>query len=246
MKSILEDLKYISISCRNVWDLRSYDINEAGQVFAYLVDLRNLPYAEQTYWKSYNEPPKAPISKRAYTTDFMGDFDKEYCPLNSLKWLVQQLHKQDVFWWELRSDELIEQIHYPVTNSKKEWADELHALDKLLVDGLKGKWLRKKAETLGQQPKKEYGSIYLIEECLIGLGYEPDRAQNIVSPLRDLHNLRTKLAGHASGSEAVKIRQEALSNHKTFRKHFEKICADCDSSMRDIAEAFAPPADVSD
>jgi hypothetical protein len=43
-----------SISCRGAWHLQTYDVNEAGQVHTYLVYLRNLPYEEQLYWKSYN------------------------------------------------------------------------------------------------------------------------------------------------------------------------------------------------
>jgi hypothetical protein len=63
-----------SISCRGAWSLRTYDINEAGQVHTYLVYLRDLPYAEQLYWKAFNEEPKAPLSKRAIGTDFEGQF----------------------------------------------------------------------------------------------------------------------------------------------------------------------------
>ena len=42
------------IYCRGGWGLRSYDVNKAGQVHAYICDLRNLPYQEQLYWLSYN------------------------------------------------------------------------------------------------------------------------------------------------------------------------------------------------
>ncbi|WP_446808486.1 hypothetical protein ACH50O_14495 [Methylomonas sp. 2BW1-5-20] len=65
-----------SIHCRGGWFLKSFDINEAGQVHAYLCDLSHLPYAEQLYWKSFNEPPKAGISTRAYRSDFLAQWDK--------------------------------------------------------------------------------------------------------------------------------------------------------------------------
>jgi hypothetical protein len=61
-----------SIRCRGAWHLQTYDINELGQVHTYLVYLSRLPYEEQLYWRSFNEQPKGPISKRAYTTDFKG------------------------------------------------------------------------------------------------------------------------------------------------------------------------------
>jgi len=46
------------ITCRAAWHLQAFDVNEAGQVFAYICYLRNLPYAEQVHWHSYNEAPR--------------------------------------------------------------------------------------------------------------------------------------------------------------------------------------------
>jgi hypothetical protein len=63
-----------SISCRGSWT--------AGQVHAYLIDLRGLPFEEQLYWRAYNERPKAPISERAYETDFEDSWDLAYDPLD--------------------------------------------------------------------------------------------------------------------------------------------------------------------
>lgn len=37
------------IHCRGAWRLRGYDVNEAGQVHAYICDLRYLPFQEQLY-----------------------------------------------------------------------------------------------------------------------------------------------------------------------------------------------------
>ena len=52
-----------TISCRGAWSLKSYDVNEAGQVHTYIIDLRYLPYQEQLHWKAHNEPPKGTISQ---------------------------------------------------------------------------------------------------------------------------------------------------------------------------------------
>jgi hypothetical protein len=60
------------VYCRSAWCLKGIDVNEAGQVHAYICDLRDLPYAEQLHWFSFNEPPKASISKRAIANDFQG------------------------------------------------------------------------------------------------------------------------------------------------------------------------------
>lgn len=81
-KYTLEDR---SISCRNAWYLKTYDINEAGQVHSYIGYLADLPYEEQLYWQSFNEWPKGPISARAHETDIVGNWHQEYEPLGALK-----------------------------------------------------------------------------------------------------------------------------------------------------------------
>jgi hypothetical protein len=59
--------KYIveerSITCRAAWYLRGYDVNSAGQVHAYICDLRNLPYPEQLHWVSFNARPRRKFPK---------------------------------------------------------------------------------------------------------------------------------------------------------------------------------------
>ncbi len=89
-----------SITCRNAWHLETYDINDAGQVHTYLIYLQRLPYDEQLYWKSYNEKPKSSISKRAFTTDFEGNWYNEYDALASLKEFAFELDHERVPWVE--------------------------------------------------------------------------------------------------------------------------------------------------
>jgi hypothetical protein len=99
-----------------------------------------------------------------------------YEPLGRLKYILDQLRSQGVPWWTLRSEELVQRVHYPVTKSSEEWADELMALDKLLVEGFEERWLRKKAAELGCSPDVRARSLKLMEECLIGLGFENEQA----------------------------------------------------------------------
>jgi hypothetical protein len=234
-KYLLEDR---SITSHNAWYLETYDINEAGQAHTYLIYLSRLPYDEQLYWKSFNEAPKAPISKRAFTTDIKGEFYDEYEPLGRLKYILDQLRSQGVPWWTLRSEELVQRVHHPVTKSSEEWADELMALDKLLVEGFEERWLRKKAAELGCSPDVRARSLKLMEECLIGLGFENGHARQIMEPFHIVHNLRSELKGHATGDEARKIRASAISEHGTYRKHFESLCARCEESLRQVAKGF--------
>lgn len=232
-----------SISCRGTWHLQTYDINEAGQVHTYLVYLRNLPYEEQLYWGAYNEHPKGPISKRAFATDFEGKWYLEYDPLDSLKHAVRKLHKMDVTWWKLRSDRLLDQVHYPVTTSPDEWANELLNLDQLVVEGFEEKWLRRELQKLERKPDSKLASLKLMEQYLIALGVEEDRARSLIAPLQKLHFLRTKLKGHAAGQEAVKIRGQELSDHGSYQKHFKALCTECDESIQRITEILGDPSD---
>jgi hypothetical protein len=239
-KYILEDR---SITARNYWHLKTYDTNEAGQVHTYLIYLSHLPYEEQLYWKSFNEAPKAAISRRAYATDFQGEVYDQYDPLSSLRYALREFNSKNVPWWKLRSGQLIEQVHYPATKSSEEWADELMALDKLLVEGFEEKWLRSRATELGRSPEIRLRSLKLVEECLVGLNFEEERARQITAPLHEVHNYRSQLKGHATGGEASKIRAAVLSRHGTYRKHFETLCATCDESIRAIGEAFGVKLD---
>jgi hypothetical protein len=227
-----------SIFCRGAWSLKSYDVNSAGQVHAYLVDLRNLPYEEQLYWKSFNEEPKAKISERAFLADFMGSWDQGYDPLDSLKEKARELHDKRVPWWTLRSEKLLRQVNYPVTSSADEWANEILQLDQLLVEGFEERWLRKRAEMCGRTPDQDSRSLRLIEECIMANGTAEADAKKTTAPLRRLHDLRSKVKGHASGQEAVKIRRQALSEHGDFNKHFRHLCAECDAAIGEIASVL--------
>ena len=78
------------IHCRGTWTLRGFDVNDGGQVHAYICDLRNLPYLEQLYWKSFNEEPLAGISKRAIENDFKGEWSSIVDPLQEVLSIVER------------------------------------------------------------------------------------------------------------------------------------------------------------
>ena len=228
-----------SISCRGSWYLDTYDLNEAGQVHTYLIYLSHLSYEEQLHWKQYNEKPKASISKRAYATDFKGEWYDEYDPLYSLKHKLDELHRANVGWWTLRGKDALKKVLYPYTSSPDEWADEILNLDQLVVEGFEEKWLRQKAKELGRTPDLKLRELKLIEECLIGVGFEEDHAYKIMSPFHEVHNLRSVLKGHTAGSEAEEMKKEALKKFSSFNQHFKDLCARCDESLSVIIETFS-------
>lgn len=227
-----------SISCRGAWHLQAYDFNEAGQVHTYIVYLRSLPYEEQLYWKAHNELPKGGISKRACTTDFEGTWDQTYEPLSSLKAVLREWNRAQVPWWELRSEDLPDHVHYPVTDSHNEWANEILSLDQLVVEGFETKWLRSLAQRLGKTPDPAMQSLGLLEQCLVALGYPDDVAEKIVAPLKRAHYLRSKMKGHASGDEAILIRKQSLADHGSYKAHYRVLAGQVDESIRSIEAAL--------
>lgn len=227
-----------SLSCRGAWSLKTYDINTEGQVHTYICYLRDLPHEEQLHWRAYNEAPRAPISSRALKTDFEGSWHVEADPLSSLRGRLDRWRRAQVAWWTLRDETLPDKVHYPVTTSADEWANELLHLDQLTVEGFEKKWCQRKAKELGRNPEVKFGSLKLIEECLIGLGFEEEHAKLTLRPFHELHDLRSKVKGHAGSTTANALKEEAIRAHKSFKAHFSRLCADCDESLADIGAAF--------
>lgn len=232
------DLQHRSIGCRGAWNLKTFDINAEGQVHTYLVYLRDLPYEEQLHWLQHNEPPKGPISARAHRTDILGKWDEDYDPLLSLKYRLQKLVDAKVDWWAPRSKDVARRAHYPVTTSPDEWANELLNLDQYLVEGFQEKSLRARATQFGRTPDLRTRSLGLLEECLVGSGFEQDHAREIVAPLRDLHNLRNTTKGHASGDGAKTLRRDLIKTHGSLREHYMTLVAHCDEAMQTVAEGL--------
>jgi hypothetical protein len=199
-------VKQRSISCRSAWSLKTYDINEAGQVHTYLIYLGHLPYQEQLYWKSFNEPPKASISKRAITTDFMGEWDTSYNPLESLEALLLKFptvrYKEKLLpIWALpsqKSREPFPTLHYVITDSVKEWQDQILELAKVIIDNFQKRNIRSIASSL-QCDNPQLGSLKLLNGCLNARGLDKDIINEVMKPLYELWETRSSISAHSGG-----------------------------------------------
>lgn len=227
-----------SITCRNAWHLKSYDINEAGQVHAYIGDLARLPYEEQLYWQSFNEWPKGMISKRAHQTDIIGDWDLSYEPLSTLKHTISKMEKSPPAWWKPRGTSLSDAVRYPATDSIKEWGDEVLALDQYLVEGFLQKPLGDIAQVGGRSIETKWASLRLLQEALVSKGATEDQAKSLVQPMQKLHALRTEVRGHASTEKKKKAISEARTNHGNLRAHFTQLVTECEKAMAQILIIF--------
>jgi hypothetical protein len=227
-----------SITCRNAWHLKTYDINEAGQVHSYIGYLADLPYEEQLYWQSFNEWPQGSISERAHQTDILGEWDTAYDPLNALKHTIRKLDKSPPEWWNPRGEALSDATRYPATDSPKEWADEILALDQFLVEGFLVKPLRMQAEAAGRKLDPNWGPLKVMQEVLVAKGRSETEAKTIVAPMQRVHGLRTEVKGHATSDKRRKAEIEARTKHGSFRSHFTQLAAECDKALNEVLSAF--------
>tara|TARA_A100000171_G_scaffold18248_1_gene16789 strand:- start:9344 stop:11044 length:1701 start_codon:yes stop_codon:yes gene_type:complete len=230
-KYTLEDR---TISCRNAWDLKTYDINEAGQVHTYIGYLADLPYEEQLYWQAFNEWPKGTISARAHQTDIVGDWHHEYEPLGALKHTISLMDKSPPSWWKPRGEALSDAVRYPATDSVKEWGDEVLALDQYLVEGFLLKPLREIAGAGNRTVEQKWASLRVLQEALIVKGCTDEEAKSLVLPMQKLHTLRTEVRGHATTEKKKKAESDARTNFGTLRVHFTQLVTDCDKALAEV------------
>lgn len=238
------DLTDRTISCRNAWYLKTYDINEVGQVHTYIGYLAKLPYEEQLYWQSFNEWPKGGISKRAYENDFEGQFSSEYDPLHMIKYKIRQLDETPPDWWKPRGDTLLDTARYPATDSVSEWGDEILALDQVLVEGFLSKPLRKLAEAAGRTADERWQSIRLLQDLVEAHGCAPEEARAVMEPIATLHTLRSKLKGHGAPSDRAEAAKRARTEHGTLRSHFSALAAGCDQAFITVLQKLGAGIDL--
>lgn len=211
------------ISCRDAWYLRSFDINDNQQISVYLVDFNKLPYQEQLHWQQYNEEPKGFISKRAIQNDFLGEFSDDIRLEEKLKIVLQKLQKQKCFWWTLRSESNLLKLHTPLTNSADEWADELLNLDQLIVEGFQEKELKRYCTQHNIEFKNSDRSLKLIGLILSFKGFDDEQINEIMSPLYEVHNLRSEQKGHSSGETALNTRKKIRKDYGNFSNHYNYL-----------------------
>lgn len=226
------------VSCRATWHLEGIDVNEAGQVHAYICYLRRLPYAEQLHWLSFNEAPKAKISQRAVINDFKGEFVTFIDPLPKVLAVIRRWHDAKVAWWTLRNDRLFERVNTPLTENRDEWAEAFMDLTKLVVEGFETKFIRAKLDTAHVSYDKEKDqTIALLEKLFNNTGISGDARQ--LAGLRTAQRIRSKVKGHTGGSDADQLAQDALMEHETFTDHFRHVCTQIADELETIGKLLS-------
>ncbi|WP_167554572.1 hypothetical protein [Legionella israelensis] len=204
-----------NIKCYGAWSLKTYSINEEGQVHTYIYYLGQLPHKEQLHWKKYNEDPKAEISEVAYNTDFLAEFDEEECPLKEIKKQLLNFppyvaNENEYIIWKPKGgsiDTLFNQTHPVITDINRDYKDFLLSLCVLMIDGLQEKTIRNLA-----QADKDAKSLACLEMLLNKWGSE--HTKTILEAMRKLQRKRSKFVGHGGGVIDFDIKESALSLSK--------------------------------
>ncbi len=225
------------VSCRATWHLEAIDVNDAGQIHAYICYLSRLPYEELLHWLSFNEPPKAGISKRSAINDFHGEFVSLEQPLRKVLSIVQHWRDDKVAWWTLRDEKLLEHVTAPLTASRDEWAEAYMDLAKLVIEGFETKVIRARLDAAQVPYDKEDKTIALLEKLLNKAGAAMEVQK--LDGLRTVQFLRSKAKGHAGGSEAQRLAQAALMEHETFANHFQHVCAQVVDELETIEKLMS-------
>ncbi len=224
------------ISCRSAWHLEGYDVNEAGQVHAYICDLRRLPYPEKLHWLSYNEPPKAGLSERALINDFKGEWTAVLSPLQEVLSITRRWRDKKVLWWKLRDERLLDRITTPISDSRDEWAEAFMDLAKLIVEGFETKAIRAELNATGLSFEDKEGSLALLEK-LITDDSESGESRKLAG-LRTVQNLRSKVKGHVGGGDSERLARSAIEQHGTYGNHFRFVCGLVTRDLETIERRF--------
>ena len=224
------------IYCRASWRLKAFDVNDAGQVFAYICYLRRLPENELLHWLSYNEEPKTQISERAFTNDFEGKFVSFTDPLERIKDIVRDWETNNYSWWKLRDDSLIDKVSVPLTSSRDEWGESFLALTQLVNEGFVIKVIRRYLKDNEITFDEKEGSLALLEKWIkfdskLEDGYR-------LNGLRMAQKIRSTVKGHSAKSQAEQLAMEAISSHETFAAHFRNICETVIDELENIQDGF--------
>lgn len=200
------------VGCRASWTLRAYDVNEAGQVHAYICYLRTLPYSEQLHWLSYNEEPKAGISERAVINDFKGEFVDFSPPLRKLIATARKWDEKRVPYWTLRDRNLLEQISTPITASREEWSEAFMDLSKLVVEGFEVAFIRSKLDAASVAYGANDQSIALLEK--LRAATDPLASTTGFEGLRTVQRIRSKVKATPAARKPNNWRKRRWPNTK--------------------------------
>ena len=222
------------ISCRSMWSLRSYGVNKAGQVFAYLCDLGDMPISEQEHWKLYNRKPKAWLPESAIKTDFGGQVS-DFTSTQRMRYILSQWEWNQVSWWKTSSEGIDKDTPVPRSDSRDMWSKILQTTAQLIIEGFQTSVIRRRLKEKGLAFSREERSIALLERLC---GVHKEQGGRGFPDLRRLQRLRTEVAAHRSSDGGRGLANEALRRHGSYAAQYEDLCGRVTDELEAIEGAF--------
>ena len=226
-----------TIYCRGSWSLNRYDINEAGQVHAYICYLQQLPETEQLHWRQFNQEPQGSISTRAFEQDIKGEWSSHQTPLDSILEIADKWSQANHHWWDLTDKSLLSKVTTPVAESRDEWGRSFLDLATLINQNFNTKAIAKLLTDNGIDYAKGEGSLTLIERLISS--QRPSNEPIRLNGLKEAQQIRSKVTAHGGGRQANNIAQRALLDHGTYKAHFEHVCDQIAVELQQIEDAFS-------
>ena len=213
--------------CGNSWMLQ-IDNHHDDKVCVWLGDLgRDLPYKEQLYWKTYNFASESGVSETYLRRQIDAQFTDSDRPEHIFQQQLGALKKtcQEQLGWSLllplKPDDTyhLQNIRIPANDEQPDFDELVLGLTKILVDSLNEKQLN----TLipHEQRRSVKRGISRLEAALAACGVGD--ADEHISFLRKLQNLRSTGSAHRKGGSYDKIAQEFGVDSQDLRTVFAGI-----------------------
>jgi len=228
------------LRCGGLWGLH-IDNDHPDVVMVFLGDLgRDLFYAEQLYWKSYNIPPEGKMSLTCFKRSFLAQFADPNSADLTFKSQFEQFSKNwlDKFGWPLflplneNDAHLYISLRIPITNDNAEFDSQILAIAKILVDSLNEK-------ELGKLMKEDASGLRGIVkfERFLSESSMPEYIKYIEF-LKDLYALRSSGVGHRKGKRYEKIADRFELDKKPLKEVFKKILQKAEEFLKELQNYF--------
>lgn len=203
-----------ALRCSGSWMLK-IDNDVPDHVVVFLGDLgRALPKSERDYWRSFNVAPEGTMSQTGMRRAFLGEPAEAQVPDLKVRAMYRRLvedWKKQKGWALFREPtgpdaKLLQRLRVPLNESQVEFEESLDILAKLLSDGLNDKEIKSRL----QSPVRDEKSISKFERWLRQEGY--GHADRDVKLLRDVQELRSKVAAHRKSADYEKTLDSVLGD----------------------------------
>lgn len=199
------------------WWRMPIDNHHDEKVVVWLCDLFLLPYTEQLHWRSYNVQPEGDVSETCFRRDILAEFTDSNRPVDCFNRRYQELQEvsERCLGWQFllplatRDNHHLKSLRIPSTDEQRSFDELVLSLAKILIDSLNEVQLKKLVSPKQEEnptPKEkkrfEHG-IGCLEIALNACGVE--NAEDYISFLRKLQNLRSSGSAHRKGSNYKKI-----------------------------------------